>query len=102
MLIITIVCCNLRDFLRSTRHLKVFIKKLITHTEFVKAKEIEGNGKERSFSLLMSVYFVDFVYKNTRHSVLPMETDFRVLYLVLLESLDVLAQIIFFHHISLA
>lgn len=43
-------------FLKSTVSLKVFIEKeFIAHMEFVKAKEIEGNGKERYFSLMSHI-----------------------------------------------
>lgn len=47
-------------FLKAQCHWKVFIEKeIIAHMEFVKAKEMEGNGKGRYFSLI-STYFSGF------------------------------------------
>lgn len=45
--------------------LKSVEKEIIAHTELVKAKEMEGNGKGRYFSLI-STYSVGFIYQTTR------------------------------------
>lgn len=60
---LAVACYNLSGFSKKHNIIeKCLLKKFLPHIEFVKAKEIEGNGKERYFSLT-STYFV---CQNTR------------------------------------